>query len=119
LLFALASLRLARDAIGDERLLHRTARRWALVGVLLPLLALAATSPFLAYFAFGGPISLWGVPSLAVLGGAALLDRRVATRVGVEPSGRLLFWATWLLAAMLALALWWIVGLRYLLASGQ
>jgi hypothetical protein len=120
LLFALASLRLARDAVGDERLLHRTARRWALVGLLLPLLALAATSPFLAYFAFGGPISLWGIASLAVLGGATLLDRRVAARVGVEPSGRLLSSATWLLAAMLALALlWWVVGFRYLLASGM
>jgi hypothetical protein len=43
------------------------------VGVLLPWLALAVWSPFLAYFAFGGPITIWGIPSLAVLGGAALL----------------------------------------------
>ncbi|MGH7353194.1 MAG: hypothetical protein ACRELS_01270 [Candidatus Rokuibacteriota bacterium] len=48
-------------------------------------LALAAASPFLAYFAFGGPIAVWGLTSLA------------ATRA--------LSWATWLLAAVLALAM--------------
>ena len=87
--------------------------RWKiLVGLLLPWLALAVGSPFLAYFAFGGPITIWGIPSLALLGGAALLDRRAAARAGAEPSGRLLSWATWLLAAMLALVvLWRFVGL--------
>lgn len=119
LLFTLAGFRLARDVGGCERLLHRAARRWVLMGLLLPWLALAVWSPFLAYFAFGGPITIWGITSLALLGGAALLDRRAGARAGAEPSGRLLTWATWLLAAMLALALLGrVVGLRYLLASG-
>ena len=113
LLFTLAGLRPARDAGGGERLLHQAARRWVLVGLLLPWLALAVWAPFLAYFAFGGPSAIWGIPSLVVLGGAALLDRRAAARAGAEPSGRLLSWATWLLAAMLALVmLWRFVGLR-------
>jgi len=110
LLFAVAGLWLARDAGGGERLLHRTARRWVLMGLLLPWLALAVWSPFLAYFAFGGPIAIWGVASLALLAGAARLDRRAAVRAGAEPSRRLLSWATWLLAALLTLALLWRVG---------
>ena len=119
-LFTLAGLRLARDAGGGGRLLHQVARRWVLMGLLLPWLALAAWSPFLAYFAFGGPITIWGIASLALLGGAALLDRRAATRAGAEPSGRLLSWATWLLAALLALALLWrVVAVRSLLAAGS
>ena len=119
-LFTLAGLRLARDAGGGGRLLHQAARRWVLMGLLLPWLALAAWSPFLAYFAFGGPITIWGIASLALLGGAALLDRRAATRAGAEPSGRLLSWATWLLAALLALALLWrVVAVRSLLAAGS
>lgn len=110
LLFTLAGLWLARDAGGGERLLHRAARRWVLMGLILPCLALAVWSPFLAYFAFGGPIAIWGIPSLALLGGAALLDRRVAARAGAEPAGRLLSWASWLLAAILALAVLWRVA---------
>jgi len=118
LLFALAGLRLARDAGGGEWLLHQAARRWVLVGLLLPWLALAVWSPFLAYFALGGPIMIWGLPSLALLGAAALLDRRAAARAGTEPSGRLLARATWLIAAVLALALLWrVVGVRFLPAA--
>lgn len=107
LLFTLAGLWLARDARGGERLLHRTARCWVLVGLLLPWIALAVWAPFLAYFAFGGPIALWGVGSLVLLGGAALLEHRAAGRAAREPSGRLLRWASWLLAAVLALAVLW------------
>jgi hypothetical protein len=99
--------------------LHRTARRWVLVGLLFPWLILAAWSPFLAFFALGGPIAFWGIASLALLGGAALLDRRAAARAGVEPSGWLLSWATWLLAAvLLAAVLWRAPGVRHLLAAG-
>jgi len=72
-------------------------------GPALALLALAVWAPFLAYFAFGGPIAIWGIASLALLAGAALLDRRAALRAGAEPSRPLLSWATWLLAAILAL----------------
>jgi len=69
-------------------------------------------APFLAYFAFGGPMTFWGITSLALLGGAALLDRR-ATRAGAEPSRRLFSWATWLLGALLTVALLWrVVGVR-------
>ena len=39
-LFTLAGLRLARDAGGGGRLLHQVARRWVLMGLLLPWLAL-------------------------------------------------------------------------------
>jgi hypothetical protein len=78
LLFTLAGWRLARAAEGAERLAHQATRRWVLVGLILPLLAFAVTSPFLAYFFFGGPIVMWGVPSLALLGGAAVLDWRAA-----------------------------------------
>ena len=118
LLFAVAGLWLGRDAGGGERLLHRAARRWVLVGLLLPWLALAVWAPFLAYFGFGGPIAIWGLASLVLLGAAALMDGRAAARGGVEPSGRLLSGATGLLAAALALAvLWRTVGLRYWLAS--
>ena len=105
LLFTVTGWRLARDAVGDERHLHQVARRWVLMGLLLPWLAFAATSPFLAYFAFGGPIAIWGTASLALLGGAALLDRRAAARAGAQRAGRWLSWATWFLAGVLALAL--------------
>jgi hypothetical protein len=58
LLFVVLGLALARDAAGDERLLHRSARHWVLMGLLLPWLAFAGWAPFLASFAFGGPIAL-------------------------------------------------------------
>jgi hypothetical protein len=86
LLFTLVGFRLARDASGGERLLHQVARRWVLMGLLLPWRALAVWSPFLAYFAFGGPIAIWGIASLALLGGAALLGRRATARASAEPS---------------------------------
>jgi hypothetical protein len=112
LLFALAGLWLGRGTEGAERRLHRVVRRWALMGVLLPWLALAVWVPFVAYFGFGGPIAMWGVASLALLAGAAAADEWVASRYGVEL--RLLSWATWLLAVLLALAvLWRTGGFRY------
>ncbi len=105
LLFTLAGWRLARAATGAERLAHQAARRWALVGLVLPLLALAATSPFLAFFLFGGPIVMWGAPSLALLGGAAALDWRAARAIEAAPEPRRLRWATYLLATLLATVL--------------
>ena len=105
LLFVVLGLALTRDAAGDERLLHRSARRWVLMGLLLPWLAFAVWAPFLAYFAFGGPIALWGTASLVLLTGAALLDRRTAARTTAD--GRALTWTTWLLAAIMALAVLW------------
>jgi hypothetical protein len=116
-LFVVAGFALARDAVGDERLLHRSARRWVLMGLLLPWLAFAVWAPFLAYFAFGGPIALWGSASLVLLAAAALLDCRAAARTRAE--GRALTWTTWLLAAILALAvLWRFVGVRHLVSEG-
>ena len=109
LFFTLAGWRLARAASGGERLVHQIVRRWALVGVVLPLLALAATSPFLAFFLFGGPIAIWGTGSLIVLGGAAALDWRAAGRTGGAPEARLLRWAAYVLAALLVTVL---VGLH-------
>ena len=105
LLFTLAGWRLARAAEGAERLAHQAARRWVLVGLILPLLAFAVTSPFLAYFFFGGPIVMWGVPSLALLGGASVLDWRAARPTGAAPEPRRLRWATYLLAALLVTVL--------------
>jgi hypothetical protein len=105
LFFTLAGWRLARAATGGERLVHQAARRWALVGVVLPLLALAATSPFLAFFLFGGPIAVWGTGSLALLGGAAALDWRAARRSGAAPEPRWLRWAAYLLAAAVVIVL--------------
>ena len=89
--------------------MHQAARRWALVGVVLPLLALAATSPFLAFFLFGGPIAIWGTGSLVVLGGAAALDWRAARRFGAAPEPRWLPWAAYLLTATMVIVL---VGLH-------
>jgi hypothetical protein len=105
LFFTLTGWRLARAASGGKRLVHHAARRWALVGVILPLLALAATSPFLAFFLFGGPIALWGTGSLVILVGAAALDWRAARPLDEAPQGRRLRWAAYLLAALLV-AVW-------------
>jgi len=80
---------------------HQTAQRWVVVGLVLPLLALAATSPFLAYFLFGGPIALWGTASLGLLGGAAFLDWRAARPPQGTLEPRRLRWAAYLLAALL------------------
>ncbi|MGH7389477.1 MAG: hypothetical protein ACREM3_08460 [Candidatus Rokuibacteriota bacterium] len=109
LLFTLAGWRLGLSAVGAERLAHQAAWRWVVVGLALPLLALAATAPFLAFFLFGGPIAAWGAPSLAVLGGAAVLDWRAARRADAPAEPRRLRWAAYLLAALLAV-LW--VGLH-------
>lgn len=87
----------------------QVARRWVLVGLILPLLALAVTSPFLAFFLFGGPMSIWGTASLAFLGGAAVLDRRAARRTEAPPEPWRLRWAAYLLAALIVTAL---VGLH-------
>ena len=109
LLFTLAGWRLARASEGAQRLAHQVARRWVLVGLILPWMALAVTSPFLAFFLFGGPMSIWGTASLAVLGGAAGLDRRAARATGAAPEPRRLRWATYLLAALIVTVL---VGLH-------
>ena len=71
------------------------------------------TSPFLAYFLFGGPIVMWGVPSLALLGGAAVLDWRAARPTGAAPEPRRLRWATYLLAALLVTVLVAFHALRF------
>ena len=109
LLFTLAGWRLARAAEGAQRLAHQVARCWVLVGLILPLLALAVTSPFLAFFLFGGPMSIWGTASLAFLGGAAVLDRRAARRTEAPPEPWRLRWAAYLLAALIVTVL---VGLH-------
>lgn len=106
LLFTLAGWRLARTAEGAQRLAHQVARRWVLLGLILPLLALAVTSPFLAFFLFGGPMSIWGTASLAFLSGAAVLDRR-ATPPAPRPWR--LCWAAYLLTALIVTVL---VGLH-------
>jgi len=106
LLFTLAGWRLARAADGAQRLAHQVARCWVLVGLILPWLALAVTSPFLAFFLFGGPTSIWGTASLAFLGGAAVLDRRAAPPA---PRPWRLWWAAYLLAALIVTVL---VGLH-------
>jgi len=106
LLFTLAGWRLARASEGAQRLAHQVARRWILVGLILPWMALAVTSPFLAFFLFGGPMSIWGTASLAVLVGAAVLDRRA---VPPAPRPRRLWWATYILAALIVTVL---VGLH-------
>jgi len=59
------------------------------VGLLLPWLALAVWSPFLAYFAVGGPITICGIASLALFGGAALLDHRELARLPMILEGML------------------------------
>lgn len=109
LLFTLIGWRLARAAEGAQRLAHQVARRWVLVGLMLPLLALAVTSPFLAFFLFGGPLSIWGTASLAILGVAAVLDQRAARATGPAPELRRVRWATYLLAALIVIVL---VGLH-------
>jgi hypothetical protein len=81
--------------------------------VVLPLLALAATSPFLAFFLFGGPIAIWGTGSLVVLGGAAALDWRAARAAEAAPEARWLRWAAYLLAALLVTVLVGFHALRF------
>jgi hypothetical protein len=110
LLFTLAGWRLTRTAEGAQRLAHQVARCWVLVGLILPLLALAVTSPFLAFFLFGGPMAIWGTAGLVLLGGAAVLDSRVA-----PPASRpwRLWWAASLLAALIVVALVVVHGRRF------
>lgn len=110
LLFTLAGWRLARTAEGAQRLAHQVARCWVLVGLILPLLALAVTSPFLAFFLFGGPMAIWGTASLVLLGGAAVLDSRAAPPA---PRPWRLWWAAYLLAALIVVALVVVRGRRF------
>lgn len=112
-LFTLIGWRLGRAAVGTERLAHQAARRWVVVGLLLPLLALATTSPFLAFFLFGGPIAAWGTPCLALLGGAAVLDWRAAGRTDAPAEPRRLRWVTYLLAALLVAVLVGFQAMRF------
>jgi hypothetical protein len=104
LLFTVAGWGQARAAIDRERLVHQAARRWVLLGLILPLLALAATSPFLAFFIFGGPIAAWGTSCLVVLAGAAGLDWRAAQRTEATPKARCLRLAAYLLAFLVVVA---------------
>jgi hypothetical protein len=103
LVFIVSGQGIARRAVGGERLVHQVVRRWVLMGLVLPWLVLAVTAPFLAYFALGGPIAIWGTASLVLLAGAALLDGRAA-RAGPGRPGRWIARATWVHAVGLALA---------------
>jgi hypothetical protein len=101
-LFVVAGWRLAGAATGPERLVHRAARRWVAVGLLVPLVVLLVVSPFLALFGFGGPIAVWGLASALVLTVATAMDWRAARRRETPADARWIRIATLLLAALFA-----------------
>ena len=111
-LFVVAGWRLAGAAAGTERLAHYVARSWVVLGLLLPLLALATWIPFLAFFGFGGPIALWGLLSLGILCLAAAMDRRAAKRSDAPVEPIRLKRATLLVASLLVGVMLYLVGFR-------